>query len=130
MKVLIISDYDSTYCCKFAQYDTDTLKMQTVIKPECDINTLISILNCVYDNSDEWLSGYKLNNKKEYRCAMNLINAYDDVIICQDGDIINFSDTKRFKEIKKSADSKYNVSLNLQPLEYDINMILEELEND
>lgn len=101
--ILIISDYDTTYINTVCQYDQKTNSLYELEIKHIDRVALYSILDLIMTDHLEYLEQYKTKEyEQEYALAMKWLRAYDDVILCQDGNILHSAECELVKNYRRS----------------------------
>lgn len=101
--ILIISDYDTTYINTVCQYDQKTNSLYELEIKHIDRVALYSILDLIMTDHLEYLEQYKTKEyEQEYALAMKWLRAYDDVILCQDGNILHSAECRFVKNYRES----------------------------
>lgn len=96
-KILIVSDYDSL--CDFSVHEYDPNLF--VSKPidlrkmfDCSIYNLVRIIKTMIETGGEsdYLESLKFGNEIEFEFAEELLEQYDDAILCENGGFVSYKE--------------------------------------
>jgi len=90
MKTLIISDYDCGHNCTTCVYENGVLKYVD----ECINFDVVSELDSFIFEGGVWEKPYDEYNRAAQEKAKELLDKYDDIVLCRDGECTN---ARRFK---------------------------------
>lgn len=85
MKVLIISDYDCG--CRWSVKELDGTDRTKEFNDVC-VYDLFNILDYIMDDMTKDLDYYRYEYPSEFTLAWDLLESYDKVILCRDGNIL------------------------------------------